>query len=829
MKVPHSWLADWVDIPWDAAELGSRLTMAGFELDGLEPAAPAFTGVIVAEILSAERHPQADKLQVCRVSTGSGEPVQIVCGAANARAGLKSALAVVGARLPGDLNIKAATLRGVESQGMLASAKELGVAETSAGILELPGDAPVGKPLREYLALDDFVLDLAITPNRGDAMSIVGIAREVAALTGKGLKSAHAAPPLTVSVEGPANVDVTAELSFEFTSEHEVLEATAPPPKLTDAVIVHLDAPAACPTFVGCVIRGVNNRAATPVWLRERLRRAGVRSISPVVDVTNYVMLELGQPMHAYDLAELRGDIRVRTAHAGEPITLLDGRTVETGPDVLLITDGEGPVGLAGIMGGQRTAVSAETVDVFFEVAYFAPQAVAGRSRRWGLVTDASQRYERGVDPTLQQRAMDRALTLLRSFAGGTASQVSVTQSAEHQPVRKTVPLRRSRLERLLGVGFPDDRVGATLSALQMKVVANAEGWLVTPPPHRFDITIEADLIEEVARIIGYQAIPEADASVPQQFRASPEERPAEHVIVEALAMRGYEEAITYAFVDPVLQKQLFPEAEGLPLANPIASDLAVMRVSLWPGLVRAALENQRRQQDRIRLFEHGAKFAVVDGNIREINSLAGVVTGPRLPEQWGIPGETREPVDFYDVKADVQALITATGSSDSFVFEAPPTALACLHPGRAARILRQGREVGWLGELHPSLIKELDFTHAPVLFELEISALTVEKPQYREISRFPQVRRDLAVVVDETVALSALAERVVLTASSLLCDLRIFDVYRGQGVEAGRKSVALGLIFQDISRTLTDEDVERLIGSIVTDLRVSLNARIRE
>ena len=829
MKVPHSWLADWVDIPWDAAELGSRLTMAGFELDGLEPAAPAFTGVIVAEILSAERHPQADKLQVCRVSTGSGEPVQIVCGAANARAGLKSALAVVGAQLPGDLNIKAATLRGVESQGMLASAKELGVAETSAGILELPGDAPVGKPLREYLALDDFVLDLAITPNRGDAMSIVGIAREVAALTGRGLKGAHAAPPSTVSVEGSANVDVTAELSFEFTSEHEVLEATAPPPKQTDAVIVHLDAPAACPTFVGCVIRGVNNRAATPVWLRERLRRAGVRSISPIVDVTNYVMLELGQPMHAYDLAELRGDIRVRMAHARELITLLDGKTVATGPDVLLITDGEGPVGLAGIMGGQRTAVSAETVDVFFEVAYFSPQAIAGRSRRWGLVTDASQRYERGVDPTLQQRAMDRALTLLRSFAGGTASQVSVTQSPEHQPERKIVPLRRSRLERLLGVGFADDRVGATLSALQMTVVANAEGWLVTPPPHRFDITIEADLIEEVARIIGYQAIPEADANVPQRFRASPEERPAEHVIVEALAMRGYEEAITFAFVDPVLQKQLFPEIEGLPLANPIASDLAVMRVSLWPGLVRAALENQRRQQDRIRLFEHGAKFAVVGGSIREIDSLAGVATGPRLPEQWGIPRETREPVDFYDVKADLQALITATGNSDSFVFEAPPTALACLHPGRAARILRQGREVGWIGELHPSLIKELDFTHAPVLFELEIGALAVEKPQYREISRFPQVRRDLAVVVDETVALSALAERVVLSASSLLCDLRIFDVYRGQGVEAGRKSVALGLIFQDISRTLTDEDVERLIASIVTDLRVSLNARIRE
>ncbi|MBS0416289.1 MAG: phenylalanine--tRNA ligase subunit beta [Proteobacteria bacterium] len=825
MKVPYSWLADWVDIPWDAAELGSRLTMAGFELDGLEPAAPEFSGVVVAEILCAERHPQADKLQVCKVSVGSSEPVQIVCGAANARAGLKSALATVGAKLPGDLNIKAAKLRGVESQGMLASSKELGLAETSAGIIELPADAPVGKPLREYLALDDYVLDLAVTPNRGDAMSVLGIAREVAALTGKGLRegtgaSAGGRAGAGATAGGPAGADATTA---------GLASTGATRASARDSVVVHLGAPAACPTFVGCVVHGVNNRASTPMWMRERLRRAGVRSISPVVDVTQYVMLELGQPMHAYDLAKLQGDIRVRTAQPGESITLLDGKTVEALPDVLLITDAEGPVGAAGIMGGQRTAVSAETVDVFFEIAWFAPSAIAGRSRRWGLVTDASQRYERGVDPTLQQRAMERALSLLRSIAGGTASRISVTQSAEHQPVRKPVSLRRARLERLLGVGLPDERIAATLSALQMKVVANTEGWVVTPPPHRFDITIEADLIEEVARIIGYQAIPEADAIGPQVFRPSPEERAGEHVIVEALAMRGYEEAITFAFVDPTLQKKLFPDVDGLPLANPIASDLAVMRVSLWPGLLRAALENQRRQQDRVRLFEHGAKFAVENGGIREIDSLAGVATGTRLPEQWGIPRETRVPVDFYDVKADLQALFTATGLGDSIVFEAPKAGLACLHPGRTARILRHGREVGWLGELHPSWVKELDFSQAPVLFELEMDGLGVEKPQYREISRFPQVRRDLAVVVDETVALSALAERVRLSASSLLCELRIFDVYRGPGVEAGRKSVALGLIFQDISRTLTDEDVEQAIASIVTDLRTSLNAKIRE
>jgi phenylalanyl-tRNA synthetase beta chain len=772
MKIPCSWLVDWVDLPWGVAELGSRLTLAGFELDGLEPAAPAFTGVVVAEILAADPHPQADKLRVCRVSVGSsGEPLQIVCGAANARAGLKTALAVVGAKLPGDLHIKQAKLRGVESHGMLASAKELGLAETSAGILELPDDAPVGQPLREYLALDDSVLDLAMTPNRGDAMSVLGIAREVAALTGKGLKAAPA-------------------------SGNETAQPGAGP---SQTVTVHLDAPAACPKFVGCVIRGVNNQVATPVWLRERLRRVGLRSISPIVDVTNYVMLDLGQPMHAYDLNKLRGDIRVRMGHPRESITLLDGRTVEAGPDVLLITDGEGPVGLGGIMGGQRTAVSAETTDVFFEIAWFAPSAVTGWGRRWGLITDASQRYERGVDPTLQQRAMDKALQLLRSFAGGNASRVSVTQVAEHLPVRRPVQLRRARLERLLGVGFPDERVAATLSALQMTVAANADGWLVTPPAYRFDITIEADLIEEVARIVGFDAIPEKDATASQRFRPLPEERSAEQVVLGALAARGYEEAITFAFVDPALQKELFPEMDGLPLANPIASDLAVMRVSLWPGLIRAALENQRRQQDRIRLFEHGAKFAVIDGTVREVDSLGGVATGMRLPEQWGVGKETRVPIDFYDVKADVEALLAATGASDSFVFEAPDSPLACLHPGRTARIRRDGRPVGWLGELHPSLVKRLDFTYTPVLFELDVDALAVKKPAYREISRFPQVRRDLAVVVDETVALSALAERVVLSASSLLCDLRIFDVYRGHGVEAGRKSVALGFIFQDI------------------------------
>jgi phenylalanyl-tRNA synthetase beta chain len=795
MKVPYSWLAEWTELPWEAAELGSRLTMAGFELEALEPAAPPFAGVVVAEILFAERHPQADKLQVCRVSAGSGAPLQIVCGASNARAGLKSALAIVGARLPGDVTIAAAKLRGVESQGMLTSAHELGLAEASSGILELPADAPVGQPLREYLQLDEVVLDLNVTPNRGDAMSVLGIAREVAALTGKGLTGPEIKPPRASGA------------------------ATFP---------VRLAAPDACPRFAGCIVRGIDNRAPTPLWMRERLRRAGLRSISPVVDVTNYVMLELGQPMHAYDLGKLKSGITVRLARAGEAIGLLDGTRVSAEADVLLITDAEGPVGLAGIMGGERTAVTPDTTEVFFESAFFAPAALLGRARRFGLTTDASQRFERGVDPTQQARAIERALALLTPIAGGTATPIEVTESTAHLPQRPAVPLRAGQLQRLLGVALPSGRVTETLERLHMKVKAAATGWQVTPPAYRFDIGIEADLIEEVARIVGFEAIPETDAQARQRFGRLSTQRPAESAVLLALAARGYSEAISYAFVDPALQGQLFPDRAALALSNPIASDLSVMRISLWPGLLRAALENQHRQADRIRLFEHGARFEVEGGATREIDTLAGVAIGARLPEQWGVPKELRSAADFYDVKADVAALLAATGETESFEFQAG--VLPALHPGRAARVLRRNQPVGWLGELHPNLVGALDITYAPVLFELDVeTALAMRRATYQEISRFPQVRRDLAVVIDEAITLSTLAERVTLTASSLLRDLRVFDVYRGTGLEPGRKSVAFGLIFQDISRTLTDDDVDRLMVAVKADLRENLNARFRE
>jgi phenylalanyl-tRNA synthetase beta chain len=791
MRIPLSWLRDFVDVPKDkdsAKEFGRRLTMAGFELEALEKAAPPFSGVVVAEIVEAQKHPEADKLKVCKVRAAGSELLQIVCGAPNARVGLKTALATVGAKLPGDKAIGAARLRGVESAGMLCSAKELGLTDASEGIIELPADAPVGTDLRAYLDLDDDILELNVTPNRGDAMSVLGIAREVAALERTAVRDSNDRFANTVD----------------------------------DTFPVKLSARAACPKLVSRVVRGIDNRGTSPAWLRERLRRAGLRAISPVVDITNYVLLDLGQPMHAYDLGKLKGGLDARLARAEEPITLLDGKEITLVPDILVIADAEGPVGMAGVMGGQRTSCTADTVDVLFEAAFFTPSAIAGRGRRYGLVTDAGQRFERGVDPAHQERALERATRLLVEIAGGKAGPVTVTQFEGELPRRGEIQLRRERIARLLGTVIADPVVKTTLESLGMHVETHDKGWKVTPPSHRFDITIEADLIEELARIVGFEAIAETDATVRQKVRPLGEQAPVEAQALEILAARGYQEAITYAFVDAGLQTKLFPGAVTPVLDNPIAKDMAVMRASLWPGLIKAALENQRRQQDRIRLFEHGARFET--GGV-ETDLLSGISMGSRQPEQWGAAAT---PVDFFDVKQDLEALFARTGAPEEFGYITD--ALPCLHPGRSARITRNGKTIGWLGELHPQLVQELDFTYAPMLFEVEyLLALAAKMPRFEEISRFPRVRRDLAVIVDEKVSLRQLHERVTFAASSLLRDIRVFDVFRGPGIETGRKSVALGLIFQDNSRTLADEDADRLLAAIRAELSATLGAGFRE
>jgi phenylalanyl-tRNA synthetase beta chain len=773
------------------AELAKRLTLAGLEVEALIPVAPPFSGVVVGQVLSAGQHPNAKKLSLCEVTTDGANRLQIICGAPNVRAGLKVAVAVVGAQLPGGMTIKRAKLRGLESNGMLCSARELGLGDEHDGILELAESLELNRDLREALDLDDTILEVNATPNRGDCMSVFGIARDYAA--------AHEFRYLTYQV-------------------------TPLVPQLTTSIRVTLEAPTACPVFACRVIRGVRSGGESPAWLRERLRRVGLNSISPIVDVTNYVMTELGQPMHAYDLSKLSGGITARLARSGERLILLDDKEYTLDAEFLVIADDSGPIGLAGIMGGRGTAISETTTDVVLEAAHFAPDAIAGRARRVGLFTDASQRFERGVDPTLPARAIERATQLLLQVAGGQAGTLQTTVEGDSSS-GGWVNLRRSRLARLLGVDVPDADVLRLLESISDRVETTDEGWRVCKPPHRFDIRIEADLIEEVARLRGFDSIAESHAVMPQIAGLATESRISNDRLLTAMADRGYREVITYSFVDPLLQRRLFPETAALALANAISSDLSEMRVSLWTGLIRAARENVRRQQSRVRLFEIGNKFDVQGTTLKEIETVAGIASGGRWPEQWG---SAREPLDFYDVKADVLDLLALTGDASGVHFEA--RSMSCLRPGRSARILRDTTPIGWLGEVHPELVKTIGLPVNTFLFELEIKlAFSSNLSKYKVISKFPSVRRDLAVVVDEGIPLAVLQENVTVSASGLLSELRVFDIYRGPSIESGRKSVALGLILQDSSRTLTDVDADAVVTAVVARLRDELSASIRD
>jgi phenylalanyl-tRNA synthetase beta chain len=803
MKLPMSWLRSWIDLPWSDAELAARLTMLGIEVEAMNSAAPPFSGVVVAEIISAAAHPQADKLRVCQVAVGQGQPLQIVCGAPNARAGLRSALATVGAQLPGGLAIGAARLRGVESQGMLCSAKELQLAAGGGeGILELPADAALGASLRDYLQLDEVQVELGITPNRGDAMSVLGVVRELAALSGAPIK----VPPPIIAA-GPATAAAAA----------------------SDRFAVRLQPGAGCARFASRVLRGVDNRRPVPAWLRARLEHSGLRSISPVVDVTNFVLLELGQPMHAYDLGKLQGGIDVRKAGKGEALRLLDGRDISLDPEVMVIADDAGAVGMAGIMGGERSAISDTTRDLFLEVAWFDPQAVAGRARRYGLQTDASQRYERGVDPALQERALERATELIRAIAGGQCGPAQLQELPEELPRRTAISLRSARISRLLGAPVAPDSVTQRLGALGMTVETVAsDHWRVTPPSWRFDISIEADLIEELARLGGYDAIVESAPHGARRLGTVSERRVDESQVLALLAARGFQEAITFGFTDPAWQQRVVGASPAIALRNPIASNLSVMRASLWPGLLNAALENQRRQRERVRLFEIATCFRRgSDGRIVETQQIAGLAQGARLPEQWGT---ARAGVDFHDLKSDVSALLALGGQGELHRYEADPSPPPGLHPGRSARIVHDGRVIGHLGELHPALARDADFTYAPILFELEADAVLRAQPaRYHAISSFPQIRRDISFTVPSSETFGRIADRVSVAASTRLHELRVFDLYQGQGVESGRKSVALGLILQDLSRTLTDADADEVVARVCAELRSSLDARIRE
>lgn len=789
MKFSEQWLREWVNPSINVQDLADQITMAGLEVDSIEPVAGEFTGVIVAEIVSLEKHPDADKLNVCQVNNGT-ETVQIVCGAANARLGLKAPLATIGAELPGDFKIKKSKLRGIESFGMLCAEKELAMAESSDGLMELPTDATVGMDIREYLQLNDQAIEIELTPNRSDCLSVQGVAREVATLN---------------------NCDMTPV---------KIVEQAA---TIDDVIAVKIEAADACPRYLGRVLRNVNVKAETPLWMQEKLRRSGFRSLGPVVDVTNYVLMELGQPMHAFDLDKLNGGITVRLANADEEVELLDGKKVKAGADTLLIADDKANLALAGIMGGDSSAVSDDTQHIFFECAYFAPDAIAGRARRYGLHTDSSHRFERGVDPALQRNAIERATELLLQIASGEAGPVIEETTAAYSIERDSIHLRRARIKRILGITLEDDEIQTILTRLGMTVEAVDDGWNVTAPSFRFDIAIESDLIEELIRIHGYNNIPRVMPVYAAVMREKTEKQLAMQSLRQNLLDNGYFESVTYSFVDPEWCKVLAPNDQTIALANPMSSEMSVMRTTLWAGMLKVLQHNLNRQQSRVRLFETGLRFIEQEAGTLQQPMLAGVVTGGLLPEQWA--ADSRE-VDFYDVKGDVEAFLSLGGGEIEFVAEVHPV----LHPGQSARIKKDGKSIGWLGALHPEAQKILDLSQKVYLFELELGSVCDKNvPKFNVLSKFPEVRRDISLLVDEKLSVSAIKECIVRAGSEVLKDTMVFDVYAGKGVSPGLKSVALGLILQDFSRTLIDDDVDQEIQKIVSSLQKELNATLRE
>ena len=791
MKFSEKWLREWVNPNVDTATLSAQLTLAGLEVDAIEPVAGDFSGVLVGQVVSVEPHPDADKLRLCKVDVAADELLSIVCGASNVRLDLKIPVAVIGSVLPGNFKIKKAKLRGIESFGMLCSAKELGMVENADGLMELAIDAPVGEDFRKYLDLDDVSIDVDLTPNRSDCLGIAGIAREVGVLTG---------------------CDLT-NWSREAVSEQS-----------SKQLAVKVEASNACPRYVGRVIENINVKATTPVWMQEKLRRSGVRSISPVVDITNYVMLELGQPMHAFDLNTLNGGINVRMAKQGEKVTLLDGQEVTISETSLVIADDTSPLALAGIMGGKSSSVGDATMHLFLEAAFFNPLAIAGRAREYGLHTDSSHRFERGVDPELPRLAIERATALLLEIAGGQAGPITEVVSESDLPQARVITLRAKRIKRVLGIDIEPAQVEDQLKRLGLTVVANDEGWQVTAPSFRFDIAIEVDLIEELGRLYGYDKLPKTRPQGTVLSADISEYTLATQRLQALLVDRGYQEAITYSFVDPTMQQHLAIEDEqAIALANPISADLSVMRTSLWPGLIQAMVRNLNRQHERVRLFEVGRVFTGTSDNVEQHRHIGGVLCGSRYAEQWS---EKQRPVDFFDAKADVEALLDL-GNEDNihFVAEAHPA----LHPGQSARIYKNGQAIGWIGALHPRLNKPLEINCRVYVFELALSSVLAAKvPSFTPLSRFPALRRDLALVVDVKTTAGEIEHCLNGIESDILVSIQLFDVYSGAGVEVGKKSIAVAFQLQHADRTLTDEDVDVLMHTVTQTLEQHVGATIR-
>lgn len=783
MQFSENWLRSLVNTDLDSQALSHALTMAGLEVEEMQPVAAPFSKVVVAKILSAEKHPDADRLQVCKVDVGLAEPLQIVCGAANARAGLIAPCAMVGAELP-DFSIKQAKVRGIESFGMMCSSKELGITAEATGLLELDSDAVVGQDIREHLDLNDHLFTLKLTPNRSDCLSITGIARDVGAITGA------------------------------ITKFEEITPAAAELQQTKDVTVAEQ---AACPRYVGRLVANINAKAPTPAWMVKRLERSGLRSISAVVDITNYVLLALGQPMHAFDAAKLNGDINVRFAKAGESLELLNDNTIELKADDLVIADADGAVALAGIMGGKPTSVSDETTDVFLESAFFVPSVIAGKARRLGLSTDASYRFERGVDFGNTRNALEYATALILQICGGKAG--AVTEVVGALPVRKPVQLRMSRLVSVLGISFEQEKVAQLLTQLGFSYTTAGEVFTVAPPSYRFDITIEEDLIEEVARLHGYDHIPATPPVAALTMLPAPEHQLHLNQVRDTLVAAGYQEVVTYSFVDESWERDLLGNNAPIKLKNPIASNLSVMRTSLWGGLLDTLCYNLNRKQDRAFLFEIGAVFHQIDAVYQETARISGLAYGSAKPEQWAA---TNADIDFFDIKATVNALIGKECSYEKAEHNA-------LHPGQTARILLDGKAIGWLGKLHPKWQQHYDLPKSTYLFELDASAvLSRQLPAYQEVSKLLPVRRDIAIVLDENIAVETVLSAIRKANIPLVLDVALFDLYQGKGIPDNKKSLALSVLMHDTQKTLTDSDADIVMTNLQQLLANNFDAALR-
>ncbi len=792
MKFSEQWLREWVNPDITTEALSHQLTMAGLEVDSIEQVAGEFSKVVIAEVINVSPHPDADKLRVCSVNIGTDEPLSIVCGAANVAQGVKVPAALIGARLPGGIKIKKGKLRGIVSHGMLCSETELGLADEADGLMLLPNDAPIGENIRNYLNLDDVTFDVDLTPNRGDCLSLRGIAREVGVLN---------------------SLNLTKIKTKKITSMHK------------DLLKVTISAQQACPHYSGLIIKNINIKAKTPLWMVEKLRRSGLRSISPVVDVTNYVLLELGQPMHAFDLDKLNSEIIVRYATDKESLTLLDGQEIKLSTNDLVIADKTAPVALAGIMGGEASAVTDDTQNIFLESAYFDPTMIAGRARSHGLHTDSSHRFERGVAFNLQNQALERAAELLLEIAGGKTGKIIEISSLENLNQQKIIEFRPKRFKRVMGLELELTQMKEIFVRLEMNVDdSNLESWRISPPAFRFDINYEEDLLEELGRIYGYEKLPvrllKGSLTLPQSSESN---RRVQDYRADLVA-QGYSEAITYSFVEEKLQKLLEPELNSIKLTNPISEDMAVMRTTLWTGLVQAVQYNLHRQQSRIKLFEYGLKFVMQDTELQQIETFAGVVVGSKMDEQWA---EKLNDVDFYDVKGDVERLLERAGIAQEFSYESANH--PALHPGQTAQIKRNGQHCGWIGAIHPALQKKLGLTKNIFLFELEFWALKNGKvPQFEILSKFPSIRRDIAIVVDDDVPAALIMQSIKNSQVTYLTNVELFDVYTAEGIDSGRKSLALGLTLQDLSRTLTDSEVEVIVKEVLEHLEQNFGAVLR-